>query len=62
MRTTMPLSTAKSLSAEQHAAVFAYLLRQNGYPAGNEPVQPDVVSGREPGWDGVPVNLRCLLT
>jgi alcohol dehydrogenase (cytochrome c) len=41
MRTTMPLSMAKSLSIEQHAAVFAYVLQQNGYPAGNKPVQPD---------------------
>jgi alcohol dehydrogenase (cytochrome c) len=41
MRTTMPLSMAKSLSAEQHAAVFAYVLQQNGYPAGNTPVQAD---------------------
>jgi alcohol dehydrogenase (cytochrome c) len=41
MRTTMPLSMAKSLSAEQHAAVFAYVLQQNGYPAGDKPVQPD---------------------
>ncbi len=41
MRTTMPLSMAKSLSAEQHAAIFAYVLEQNGYPAGDKPVQPD---------------------
>jgi alcohol dehydrogenase (cytochrome c) len=41
MRTTMPLSMAKSLSSEQHAAVFAYVLQQNGYPVGDKPVQPD---------------------
>jgi alcohol dehydrogenase (cytochrome c) len=41
MRTTMPLSMSKSLTEQQHAAVFAYLLQQNGYPAGNTPVQPD---------------------
>jgi alcohol dehydrogenase (cytochrome c) len=41
MRTTMPLSMAKSLSNEQHAAVFAYILQQNGYPPGDKPVQPD---------------------
>ncbi|HVS86937.1 MAG TPA: c-type cytochrome [Candidatus Acidoferrum sp.] len=41
MRTTMPLSMARSLSAEQHAAIFAYILEQNGYPAGSKPVQPD---------------------
>ncbi|MBZ5658719.1 MAG: PQQ-binding-like beta-propeller repeat protein [Acidobacteriia bacterium] len=41
MRTTMPLSMSKSLTAEQHAAVFAYVLQQNGYPAGNTPVQPE---------------------
>jgi alcohol dehydrogenase (cytochrome c) len=41
MRTTMPLSMAKSLSPDQHAAVFAYVLQQNGYPAGAKPVLPD---------------------
>jgi alcohol dehydrogenase (cytochrome c) len=41
MRTTMPRGMAKSLSAEQHADIFAYVLQQNGYPAGNKPVQPD---------------------
>jgi alcohol dehydrogenase (cytochrome c) len=41
MRTTMPLSMAKSLSADQHAAVFAYVLQQNGYPPGNTSVQAD---------------------
>ncbi len=41
MRTTMPLSMAKSLSADQHAAVFAYVLKENGYPAGNTSVQAD---------------------
>jgi PQQ-dependent dehydrogenase (methanol/ethanol family) len=43
MRTTMPVGMVKSLSAEEHAAIFAYLLQQNGYPAGNKPVQPDTL-------------------
>src|SRR3954471_21492230 len=34
MRTTMPPRAASSLSAQDHAAVFAYLLRANGFPAG----------------------------
>ena len=41
IRTTMPVGMAKSLSAEQHAAVFAFVLEQNGYPAGIKPVGPD---------------------
>src|SRR6266849_2643684 len=41
MRTTMPLGMARSLSAEQHAAIFAYILQQNGYPAGYKPFQLD---------------------
>ena len=41
MRTTMPQGMAQSLSAEQHAVIFAYILQQNGYPAGTKPVQLD---------------------
>ena len=41
IRTTMPVGMARSLTDDQHAAIFAYLLQQNGYPAGNTPVQPD---------------------
>ena len=41
LRTTMPLGMTKSLTAKEQAAVFAYILQQNGYPAGNSPVEPD---------------------
>ncbi len=35
IRTIMPLGRARTLSAEQHASVFAYILKQNGYAAGD---------------------------
>jgi S-disulfanyl-L-cysteine oxidoreductase SoxD len=38
IRTTMPVGMAKTLTAEQHAAVFAYILEENGYPAGGKAV------------------------
>jgi alcohol dehydrogenase (cytochrome c) len=34
MRTTMPPRAASALSAQEHAAVFAYVLKANGFPAG----------------------------
>ncbi len=37
--TTMPPGSAKLLSPEDHAAVLAYLLQQNGYAAGNAPLE-----------------------
>jgi alcohol dehydrogenase (cytochrome c) len=43
IRATMPVGMAKSLSNEQQAAIFAYILDQNGYPAGNKPVEPDTL-------------------
>ncbi|MGD8278109.1 MAG: PQQ-binding-like beta-propeller repeat protein [Gemmatimonadota bacterium] len=39
-RTTMPLNAASSVSPEDQAAVFAYILQANGYPAGRTPVSP----------------------
>jgi len=41
MRTTMPPGAARSLSAQDHAAILAYILLQNGYPAGDTPLEPD---------------------
>jgi alcohol dehydrogenase (cytochrome c) len=41
IQTTMPLGSPKSLSSDEHVAVFAYILQQNGYPAGNAPLQAD---------------------
>jgi polar amino acid transport system substrate-binding protein len=35
--TMMPFNTASSLSPSEHAAVMAYLLASNCYPAGNKP-------------------------
>jgi len=38
VRTTMPPQASATVSNEDHAAVFAYLLQMNGYAAGNVPV------------------------
>jgi alcohol dehydrogenase (cytochrome c) len=38
MRTTMPPSASSSLSAQDHAAVFAYMLKANGFPPGPSPL------------------------
>src|SRR5262245_44919624 len=34
-RTTMPPRASATLTAQDHAAVFAYILRMNGFPAGD---------------------------
>ncbi len=39
-RTTMPVNASSSVSPADHAAVFAYILQVNGYPAGQTPVSP----------------------
>jgi alcohol dehydrogenase (cytochrome c) len=36
--TTMPPGEAPSIAPEDHAALVAYLLQQNGYPAGTDPL------------------------
>ena len=41
MRTTMPPGGSKSLSTDEHVRILAYILQQNGYPAGKTPLQPD---------------------
>jgi len=41
LQSTMPLGDPKSLSSDEHVAIFAYILQQNGYPAGNTPLRPD---------------------
>jgi PQQ-dependent dehydrogenase (methanol/ethanol family) len=35
-RTTMPPRASSTLSAQDHAAVFAYVLKMNGFPAGSD--------------------------
>ena len=37
-RTTMPPRASNSLSAQDHAAVFAYILKTNGFPPGATPL------------------------
>ena len=38
IRTTMPPRASSSLSPQDHAAVFAYILKTNGYPSGPSPL------------------------
>src|SRR5438445_8696153 len=38
IRTTMPPQASSSLSPQDHAAVFAYILKVNGYPSGPSPL------------------------
>jgi PQQ-dependent dehydrogenase (methanol/ethanol family) len=37
-RTTMPPRASNTLTAQDHAAVFAYILKTNGFPAGTTPL------------------------
>src|SRR5206468_1531258 len=37
-RTTMPPRASSTLTAQDHAAVFAYILKMNGFPAGATPL------------------------
>jgi len=37
-RTTMPPRASTTLTAQEHAAVFAYVMKMNGFPAGAEPL------------------------
>lgn len=41
MREAMPLGAPGSLSDAQYLALTAFLLRENGYPAGTDPLEPD---------------------
>ena len=43
VRKTMPKDTPGSLSREQYADVVAYILQQNGFPAGDKELTPDPV-------------------
>src|SRR5262249_26971147 len=37
-RTTMPPRASNTLNAQDHAAVFAYILKMNGFPSGAAPL------------------------
>jgi alcohol dehydrogenase (cytochrome c) len=39
-RTTMPPRASSTLTAQDHAAVFAYILKMNGFPSGAAPLTP----------------------
>lgn len=41
IQTTMPLGSPKTISPEQHVDTLAYILQQNGYPAGDTPLRAD---------------------
>jgi alcohol dehydrogenase (cytochrome c) len=47
IRTTMPKGTAGQLAAEDYTALLAYVLQQNGYPAGPTPLRPDAARLRQ---------------
>jgi len=42
-RTTMPPRASNTVTAENHAAIFAYVLKTNGFPSGAEPLTAVVV-------------------
>src|ERR1700730_11635122 len=46
IRTTMPPQASGTLSPQDHAAVFAYILQANGYPSGPSPVTANSVELR----------------
>ena len=41
IRTSMPLNDGGALSTEEYVSIAAYLLRQNGVPAGKDELKPD---------------------
>lgn len=41
IRTTMPDSNPGAMSRDEYAAALAYILKQNGLPAGSKAVMPD---------------------
>ena len=50
-RTTMPPRASATVSPDDHAAVFAYLLQVNGYPAGTTPLSAGAPElARPPRW------------
>jgi PQQ-dependent dehydrogenase (methanol/ethanol family) len=44
MRTTMPPRQSNALTADERAAVFAYILSFNGYPAGSSPLSANATA------------------
>ena len=44
IRTSMPLYDGGGLSTEEYVDMAAYLLRENGYPAGKEELKPDAAA------------------
>lgn len=56
VRTTMPPTKRSSLSADDYVAVVAWMLSENGYPTGDEPLGADAESLRQ-----VPLNLGDLV-
>ena len=47
MRTTMPPRQSNALSADERAAVFAFILSANGYPSGSAPVSTTTTALRD---------------
>ena len=58
LKTTMPLDRPGGLTDEQYAAVVAYILRLNEYPAGDRALSPDPESLDLIRIEPVPGNRR----
>ncbi len=58
VRTTMPDSNPGGLSRDDYANALAYILRQNGLPAGTAPVMPDSAAMKNAKLDLPPPSLK----
>jgi mono/diheme cytochrome c family protein/outer membrane protein assembly factor BamB len=58
LRTTMPPRASSSLSPQDHAAVFAYILKANGYAPGGEPLAVDAPQLKVERLQSVPAGGR----
>src|SRR5213592_544549 len=60
LRTTMPPRASSSLSPQDHAAVFAYILKANGYAPGGEPLAVDAPKLKVERLQSVPPGGRAV--
>ena len=60
LRTTMPPRASSSLSPQDHAAVFAYILKANGYAPGGEPLAVDAPKLKVERLQSVPAGGRAV--
>ncbi|PYR03589.1 MAG: hypothetical protein DMF97_01685 [Acidobacteria bacterium] len=60
LRTTMPPRASSSLSPQDHAAVFAYILKANGYAPGGQPLAVDAPQLKVERFQSVPSGARAV--